>query len=588
MRLLAAAFLAALTLAAPAAADWTPRPATYGVGVTQDVRITMSDGVVLRADVLLPTGGAPGERFPVLVTQTPYNKAAPRLNFRSDYLITRGYAQVIVDVRGTGGSEGSWDSFGTREQLDGPELVEWARTQPWSDGRVGLHGTSYGAINQIHTAARQPEGLKAIFPIVPAGDIYRDIVASGGQVNTSFIPVWLGLVTGLGLLPPTYTPTDPVSAARVIGTHVGNTTAFQGSVVLDAMTGGANAFDGPFYRERSPLEKIDDVEVPTFLVGGWFDLFQRGTPMLFQRLMENKVPTRLIEGPWYHITAGQGLPAEGMPWSLDQLELRWFDRYVRGVHDPDLDKDVAPMSYFENGSGKWLKVDEYPSRDVEGLALRLSGAAAPGRPGRLTTGAATDGADTLVANPTTGVCSRSTGQWTAGAAAPPCETDNRVNDLYGLSYDLPVEGEALRLFGPMTARLFVTSANGRDAQLTARVEDVAPDGTATQLTAGWQVLSLRANDASRSEFAGDLLVKPFHPFTQASELPIDDEPMEVLVEIFNTGAAIAPGHTLRLTLQTADAPHLTAPLPQAVDSAGAVLGIVHDAQHPSALHLSVR
>ena len=214
MRRSAATLLAALTLAAPAAADWAPRPATYGVGVTQDVKITMSDGVALRADVLLPTGGPAGERFPVLVTQTPYNKAAPRLNFRSDYLVQRGYAQVIVDVRGTGGSEGSWDSFGTREQLDGPELVEWARTQPWSDGRVGLHGTSYGAINQILTAAQKPQGLKAIFPIVPAGDIYRDIAASGGQVNTSFIPVWLGLVTGLGLVPPTYTPTDPVSAAR--------------------------------------------------------------------------------------------------------------------------------------------------------------------------------------------------------------------------------------------------------------------------------------------------------------------------------------------------------------------------------------
>src|SRR5258708_18335967 len=113
-------------------------------------------------------------------------------------MVTRGYVQVIADVRGTGGSEGAWDSFGTREQLDGKEIVNWAAEQPWSNGNIGLHGTSYGAINQLFTAAQHPEGLKAIFPIVPMSDAYRDITGSGGQINTSFIPSWLGLVTALG------------------------------------------------------------------------------------------------------------------------------------------------------------------------------------------------------------------------------------------------------------------------------------------------------------------------------------------------------------------------------------------------------
>ena len=113
---------------------WKERPASYGVHVDQDVPVTMSDGTVLRVNVYRPAhaDGSPVERrFPVILTQTPYNKNAA-LNFENDYLVQRGYVQVIADVRGTGSSEGNWDSFGTREQKDGPELVRWTQQQPWS------------------------------------------------------------------------------------------------------------------------------------------------------------------------------------------------------------------------------------------------------------------------------------------------------------------------------------------------------------------------------------------------------------------------------------------------------------------------
>jgi putative CocE/NonD family hydrolase len=588
---LSLAVLAVLVLAAPAGA-WTAPPARYpGVVKQQDVSITMSDGVVLHADVIHPataSGAIASGKFPVLLTQTPYNKAAPRLNFEDDYLVEHGYVQVIADVRGTGSSEGNWDSFGTREQMDGKELVGWARTQPWSNGSIGGHGTSYGAINQLLTAAQQPKGLKALFPIVPGADTYRDISASGGQLDTSFIPSWLGLVTGLGLLPPTYSASDPVEAAKVIAQHIGNVPSFQVATVLSSSTGGDDAFDGPFYRTRSPIEVIDKVKIPTFIMGGWFDLFQRGEPLLFQHLRSNHVPSELVMGPWYHITAGNGLPADGVP-SADDLELRWMDHFVKGLPDAALDQQVRsrPFTYFENGQGHYHHAPSYPAPGTRAMVLHLTGNASPGTNGALTTKAASGGPDSLPWNPTTGVCSRSTAQWTAGVAAPPCETDDRVNDIYGLSYDLPVTGTPLHLLGPIDAHLFVTSLNQRDAQITARVEDVAPDGTATQLTAGWQVLSLRANDTRRSKFLDGAMVQPYHPFTKTSVLPIDDGAMPVDVEIFPTGSEIAPGHTLRLTIQPADAPHLTAPLPQALDSAGGVLGIVHDAAHPSSLNLSV-
>src|SRR5437764_4475318 len=211
-------FVACAVLAASAAgaqartatrAAWTPPKAIASAVVkTANVPIRMSDGIVLYADVVQPAGSSgkalPG-RYPVLLTQTPYNKNTPSLNFENDYLVEHGYVQVIADARGTGSSEGTWNSFGRREQRDGYELAEWARRQRWSNGKIGLHGTSYGAINQFLTAEQDPPGVKAAFPIVPMSDAYRDVTFAGGSVNTSFIPLWLGLVTGLGMVPPTYT-----------------------------------------------------------------------------------------------------------------------------------------------------------------------------------------------------------------------------------------------------------------------------------------------------------------------------------------------------------------------------------------------
>ena len=144
---------------------WTPPQAIANAVVKQtNIPVRMSDGTILYVDVVRPatSSGKPVRgALPVLLTQTPYNKNTPSLNFEDDYLVKHGYVEVIADVRGTGASEGTWDSFGRREQRDGYDLAEWARRQAWSDGRIGLHGTSYGAINQILTSEENPPGVRA-------------------------------------------------------------------------------------------------------------------------------------------------------------------------------------------------------------------------------------------------------------------------------------------------------------------------------------------------------------------------------------------------------------------------------------------
>ena len=138
--------------------------------------------------------------------------------------------------------------------------------------------------------------------------------------------------------------------------------------MLDALTGGEAAYDGTFYRDRSPYRVINRVQVPTFLVGGEFDIFQRGTPLLFENLQSRGVPVKMIIGPWNHLegSSGEDIGEAGYG-SLGELQLRWFDHYVRGLPDPTLDSDIPPITYYEQGTGDWThaqQLDGRPARRV--------------------------------------------------------------------------------------------------------------------------------------------------------------------------------------------------------------------------------
>jgi predicted acyl esterase len=147
LRALSAAIASALTLsltvgAVPAqAAEWTPRPEQYANSVTmKDLAISTSDGTTLRGDLVLPSKNgetAADGPFPVVITITAYNKTVIAGGFGSTlagadprFLVKRGYAQLTVDARGTGSSEGEWCAFCTRENKDASEVVAWLRTSP--------------------------------------------------------------------------------------------------------------------------------------------------------------------------------------------------------------------------------------------------------------------------------------------------------------------------------------------------------------------------------------------------------------------------------------------------------------------------
>lgn len=580
----------ALPTGASAGREWTEydRPAKFSVATESNVPIEMPDGVTLRANVERPA--ADGE-FPALIVQTPYNKDGGvnvALGGAARYFVQRGYPVVTVDVRGTGSSEGEWDSFGPKEQRDGADVVRWVRRQPWSNGKVGLWGPSYMAITQLYTAAQQPKGLKAIFPIVPMGDGYRDIVFSGGQVNISFIPLWLGLVTAGGLTPSpsALDPADPLgsltSALTALISHATGGVNFQASTVLDATSGGTTAYDGPFWKTRSPLEVLHRIEVPTFVTGGHHDLFQRGEPLVYERL-KNEVPARLLMGPWTHVggSSGEGLPRDGVP-ALSSIALRWFDRYLMGRKRATQISKMPRVTQYVYGQERYRTFRDWPNPRLEPRRRFLRG------DGRLSVRppAGGEAPQTFLQQPLSGVCTQSTVQWTAGLGeAIPCTRDNRFDELGSAVYTTPPVKRPMHLIGPALADLWVTTT-AREAVLSVRVTDVAPDGSSTELTAGWLAAGFRALDRRRSRFVGGELLQPWHPFTKRSMLPVTPgKPTRMRIEIFPTAAVIKPGHRLRFTVGPSDFPHQVPPLPQLTSSLAGQVEILTDPAHPSFIQI---
>jgi uncharacterized protein len=303
------ASVAALAVAAPAAARWKPEPATYAVGSELNVPVTMADGTVLRADVYFPIDPASGAEadgpFPVILTQTPYGKDASNsapvpggdqlagLSGFSPYLVKRGYIDVIADVRGTGGSSGSWGLFDPVQASDGAHLVRWAAALPHADGRVGTLGASYMGINQFLTASKLGPGspLKAMFPIIAGNEIYRDTVTQGGLIDLEFGGFYLGLTGALNLVQPLLEavaeqPTNP-DVLQVLAEHIGGLLTYHAATIANLETGGEERYDGSYWRQRSPAAAVRQVvrdRIPAFMLGGWYDLFQRGEPLDYSDL----------------------------------------------------------------------------------------------------------------------------------------------------------------------------------------------------------------------------------------------------------------------------------------------------------------
>ena len=158
----------------------------------------MRDGVTLLADVHRPDADG---RFPALIAASPYPRQIQDLGApagfieagATDFWVPRGYVHVIANLRGTGGSGGTFGFFDAQERRDMYDLVEWAAAQPWCDGNVGMIGISYFAMTQLEAAVERPPHLKAIFPVAVTADLYEAAVHHG-LFSSSFVTPFLSML----------------------------------------------------------------------------------------------------------------------------------------------------------------------------------------------------------------------------------------------------------------------------------------------------------------------------------------------------------------------------------------------------------
>jgi uncharacterized protein len=575
--------------ASPLTPPWTPAPVRYGVGVRHNVGVPMSDGVVLRADIHYPTDPETGEPasgpFPVLLSLTPYGKKAPPPAAQigggaAPYFIKRGYIEVMVDVRGTGASGGSFEMFGARQTRDGVELVTWASKLPNSTDRIGMVGISYLAINQLFTAAAvgSDSPLKAIFPVMAAHDFYRDASAMGGVPHLRTVRAYGATYRLLNVINPTLEflargghPRPRAGGFTAVRQRGRDQRRYFGPLVAEAIAGGETAYDGRFWDAMRPADVLAEIAtngVAVFLVGGWHDAFQRGAPLNYAALqnategrplhspMEPGQPVsdriRLLMGPWYHVSDFGGL-------HLNALQLRWFDHWLK--EEPTAAVSGAPFTFQAIGSPQWFHSSEYPLAEATPTRFYLSPA------GRLTRESARDeSAATLIYTPRGPVAGRSLEQWSLGMNSYFAgrrgrriryDSDNRRLQRDALTYTTDPFTSPTLVAGPITLTVHAT-ATTTDTMWVAHVDEVAPDGASRPLTQGALLGSYRALDTSRTWYLPDgTVLRPHHVSTRAANRPVvQGELTRYDIEIFPTAALIGTDHRLRLTLTTYDFPHL--------------------------------
>ncbi len=640
-----------VSASAATGSGWKPEQAVYGTASMNDIKVKGARGTTIRVNEIYPTtpSGQPAKgRFPVLLTMTPYGKgqggsssagsaAAPSNGSATggadNYLVQRGYIEVVEDVRGTGDSNGSWGLFDPVQQQDAIKVLDWAAHLPHSDGRVGTYGPSYLGIDQLLLAGAvgRHSPLKATFPMVSANDLYRDTSFMGGLLDFEFSEAYLGLTGTLNTITPvTDAATDPALLSDLAGIeadHVGGLASYHAAVTENVLTGGDEAYDGSYWQARNPenvLARVVANHIPAYLVGGEFDIFQNGEPLNYAELQNawagrsTTAPMvsgqrttgryQLIVGPWEHLN--------GSAVTVDPLELRWFDTWLKHEHT-GMAGTPTPLHYYDLGTGRFDETSTYPftRSGPTHLYFGPSGTLSPSAPAAAGAGGSLPGpvppvaglpvsvpgvgpttSDTITWSPSGAPCGRPIDQWAmggisvpAGAAGllAPCVSDDRVAEAgpSAISYTTSPLAQAETVAGPITATVYA-SATTSETELVAELEDVTPNGTAYPLTEGALLGSLRAVDQTRSWSADGVTVLPYHPFTQASSQPVVPGAVtKYQIQIFPTLVTIAPGNRLRLTLSTTDTPHLT-PLPGELPKlAAGVYTISRSASAPSSVTL---
>ena len=520
------------------------------------VMVPMRDGVKLATDIYLPArgGAAVGDRFPVLVYRSPYNKRGQRTE--SAFFAQRGYAVVAQDCRGRYASQGEFTPYAS-EGRDGYDTIEWAAAQAWSNGKVGTAGASYLGLVQYLAAIEKPPHLLAMFALAAGSG-----APMPGGVPDIGSDLWL---VRMALTSP--------RAPRVLGLEKLQEFQADPGMVLKMSPGERAAllrnfpsYYAAYETPQSLAERYSRMkDVPIFFHSGWYDFQVEGLLENFVTLSRlQKTPKKLMVGPWPH---SAGAAECGDAWfgpraavEIRPLELDWFDHWLRQKEYQIIKSDS--VEYFRMGGGPGTRTAGGKLDHGGEWRTAASWPPAGGKPVRyyLQAGGALSNAKPGAAPPSTYLFDPSNPVPTAGGRtrtaekAPGCVQDQgRASRADVLTFSTPPLARPLNVTGRMRAVILVSS-DAPETDFTAKLIDLYPDGYAFPLNDG----QIRTRYSAGQVHA-------------------------VEIDLGSISNLFARGHRIRLDLSSSSYPKFEPnhSRPQARNS------VWHDARHASLLELPV-
>ena len=510
----------------------------YAVVVEKDVDVPMRDGVRLKADVFRPQDAG---KFPAILNLGPYQKdklwVVPNtleeppnewMNWETinpNWWVPRGYAAVRIDARGSGKSPGQYEPWSLAEAVDFYDAIEWAAAQPWCNGKIGLLGISYFAINQWFVANLRPPSLKAIIPWEGFADLYRDALYHGGILSL-FMTNWYTAHLLHHLLGR--------AAQHVADGWQVNTLHFWLHNSLDS---------GALRGSQAQWDKID---VPMFSVGNWsgMGLHLRGNTEAFMRAATPHKKLRIHLGSHVH-------PFYTEDGRCNQI--RFFDYWLKGIDNGVMAEPPVKLAIRKGADAfEWRSEREWPLARTRWTKFYLDLSQAPEQRAGVT--------GTLAAAKPARMESRSyavssLGTMGSTSAASSQVMGGGIKPGMGISLETPPLAADTEITGPLAAVLWVSSSS-EDMDLFLTLRNFAPDGSEVMETGqqgspvpvakGWLRVSHRELDPELSR-----PYRPYHRHQRRLYLT-PEEVVRVEVEIWPTSMVFKKGHRIRLDIQPRD------------------------------------
>ncbi|MEE4362103.1 MAG: CocE/NonD family hydrolase [Pseudomonadales bacterium] len=501
------------------------------LSVRYHVMVPMRDSVRLATDVYLPGDDGP---YPTLFVRDMYGNGSAGVRQRyARWATANGYAFVIQNVRGRFDSEGHWYPY-FQEIADGGDTISWIADQPWSNGKVGMFGTSYLASVQWLAALNAQPELVAIAPAMSPGNYYRDVAYPGGAFSLLSRAGW-----GMGVAAYRTNGGFPIRWEEEIDhlplETLGPSLGFDVRHFQDWL---AHPTYDAYWRPLDLEARADEMRVPALNIGGWYDVFLRSTIGSYVTMrkeamtQEARDGQRLIIGPWPHgwnqsTTTGEVDFGADALIDAEGIQLAWFDHWLKGKPLPEM----APVRIFVMGANEWRDEQDWPLERTEytpwylhaGGGLGPEPPAADAEPMRYRY----DPANPV---PTLG---GNIMRPTLRGAFDQTPLDDREDVLRFVSE--PVEGP-MEITGPVRAVLYAASS-APDTDFMAKLIVVKPDGRAINLVDG----VLRAR------------------FREGFEREVFLEPGEVTrfdIDLWATSYRLSAGDRLRVDVTSSNYPRL--------------------------------